>query len=583
MVYTQGFAQPPLVELARAGNFQAISYWINKELKPQGISASVAKESTGYLQVLVEFQREPPADRLIKFICHQLWKLNSPVLEGVSIMGRFSGSPKILWKQSVRIVSPAKRNLPKQSSFSQNSDSIKFQTFRSLMLIGSAVAAFILGCWVSYQEVLVRRSISREWVQTALEKVRVVHHKKVAYPNDPIVTLMFGGDVNLSNSVSNVVDNDYNWPFAKMDEYRKADLAMVNLENPLTQSTLNITNKEEKNINVDSNYVKVLTSGGVDLVNLANDQIVDQLALTETIETLERAGIHAVGGGITNEEVRRPEIIEVKGQKIAYLSYYDTDLQKIKTTGVAGVNTRNNDQIAADIQALRDQVDWIIVNYHWGVELSEYPGDWQMNLARFTIDQGADLVVGHHPKVLQGAEIYQGRPIIYSLGNFIFGDNSAQESDYDTAVLKVSLKPGKMKVEFLPVVVNQYQPQVVKDEKGQEILKHIAQISSVFNEPMISSVEIDAINSSFKFNINSQPGETNSAPKSPTLPELPQNSQAEDENLPNMPQNNSDGEPNHSSPLPPRLSPTPTSETKDPFIDKQFTIEPFFDLPRLRI
>ncbi|MDJ0557249.1 MAG: CapA family protein [Microcoleaceae cyanobacterium MO_207.B10] len=597
MVYTQSFAQPSLFELARAGNFQAISYWINKELKPQGISASVAKEPTGRLQVLVEFQNEPPADRLIKFICHQLWQLNSPMLEGVSIIGRFSGSPKIEWKKCVKIVSPAKRNLQKQSSFSRNNESIQFQTFRSLMLIGSAVAAFILGCWVSYHQVLLRGSNSGEWVQGALEKVQVVNHRKVAYPNDPIVTLMFGGDVNLSNSVSNVIKNNYDWVFAKMEEYRKADLAMVNLENPLTRSTLNITNNQQQSINIDPRYVKVLKSGGIDLVNLANDHFMDykQPILAETIETLDRAGIHSVGAGITDaeKEVRKPDIIEVKGQKIAYLSYYDTDLQTTDNTKeIQVINAPNNDQIAGDIQALRNQVDWIIVNYHWGVELSEYPGDWQMDVARFTIDQGADLVVGHHPKVLQGAEIYQGRPIIYSLGNFIFGDNSTNDSDYDTAVLKVSLKQGKMKIEFLPVVVKKYQPQVVEGEKGKEILKHIAQISSAFNQPMKSSVEIDVRNSSFRFlNIDSQIGKPNSTPSIPSLPDLHQKSPENDVDMPKISKNNSDSEvlPQTNSsdrrPFPPRLNPTTPypKEAKDPFIQEPFIKEPFIELPRLPI
>ncbi len=589
MTYTQSLTRSSLFELARSGDFQAISHWINKELKPQGISARIAKETTGYLQVLVEFQREPPADRLINFICHQLWKLNSPLLERVNIVGRLSGSPNILWKHSVRINSPAKRNLNKQSNLANKNDNLKFQTFRSLMLIGSAVAAFILGCWVSYYGVLVRKSISGKWVETAIEKVRVVEHRKVANPNDPTVTLMLGGDVNLSNPVSNSIKGNYQFPFAKMDEYRTADLAIVNLENPLTRSTLKSTTQEQK-LTVDPNYVKVLTSGGVDLVNLANDHTMgyEQKSLVETIETLEDAGIHALGAGKTKEEARRPKIIEVKGQKIAYLNYYDTEIQP--NGGSVRVNSRNNDQIASDIQNLRKQVDWIIVNYHWGVELSEYPGDWQMDIARMTIDQGADLVVGHHPKVLQGAEIYQGRPIIYSLGNFIFGDTSNKESNYETAVLKVSLKPGKMKIEFLPVVVSKYQPQVVKGEKGKEILKHIAEISSVFHQPMRTPVAIDPINKDFNFvGIDSPPDEANSNTLStPTLPELPQKSPEGDLNSTDSLQKNSEEEAsldtNNNFPLPPILNPQATpKEAKDSFIQKPFIKEPFIELPRLQI
>ncbi|NEP85388.1 MAG: CapA family protein [Okeania sp. SIO2C2] len=587
MTYTPTLTPPSLLELARSGDFKAISYWINKELKPQGISARVAKETTGYLQVLVEFQKEPPTEKLIKFICQQLYQLNSPLLERVNIIGRFRGSPNILWKQSVRI--PLKRTLNNQSNIPTKSNNFKFQIFRSFILIGSVVATFILGCWVSYYEVLVRNSISS--VETAAGKVRVINDIKLTNPNDPTVTLMFGGDVNLSHPVSDVVKEDYKLPFAKMDEYRKADLAMVNLENPLTRSTINSTNSQNK-LAVDSNYVNVLTSGGVDLVNLANDhnKANNQQSLVETIDILEQANIHSVGAGKTKDEARKPKIIKVKGQKIAYLSYDDTDIQP--NAGIVGVNSRHKDQIATDIQILRKQVDWIIVNYHWGVKLSEYPGDWQMDIARSTIDQGADLVVGHHPKVLQGAEIYKGQPIIYSLGNLISGDTSNQESDYDTAILKVSLKPGKMKIEFLPIVVSKYQPQVVVGKKGEEILSHIAQISSVFHQPMRTPLKIDKIDSSVKFaGSDSSPSRSNSNILStPTLPELPPKPRSieNEQNSTDDSQNLSEGEASvdsqNSFSLPPILNPEATAkEEREPFIKKPFIKEPFIELPRLRI
>ncbi|MEB3343014.1 CapA family protein [Okeania sp.] len=584
MNYTPTLARISLFELAQSGDFQAISHWINQQLKPQGISARIAKETTGYLQILVEFQREPSVDRLIQFICHKLWQLNSPVLKRVNIAGRFRGSSNILWKHSVKINLSAKRNLNKPSNLANKTDNIKFKTFRSLILIGSTVAAFILGCWVSYYGVILQYSSSE--VETATEKVKVINHKKITNPKDPNVTLMFGGDVNLSNPVSNAMQGNYQLPFAKMDEYRTADLTIVNLDNPLAHSTLKSAT-QPKELTVNPNYVKVLKSGGIDLVNLANDHTIDytEKTLEETIKTLEHSGIHSLGAGKTIDEARRPKIIKVKGQKIAYLNYYDTDVQS-NTTGVK-VNISNRDRISSDIQILRKQVDWIIVNYHWGVELSEYPGDWQMDIARMTIDQGADLVVGHHPKVLQGAEIYQGRPIIYSLGNFIFGDTSNQESDYETAVLKVSLKPGKMKVEFLPVVVSQYQPQIVKGEKGEEILKHISQISSAFHQPMRTPVEINPINKDFNFvGIDSLSGETNSQNLStPTLPKLPEKSSEYNGNSINSPEKNLEeksGINKNNISLTPKLNSQGTSqEIKDSFIEKPFIKEPFIELPRL--
>ena len=276
--------------------------------------------------------------------------------------------------------------------------------------------------------------------------------------------------------------------FANMDVYRRADLGMINLENPLTRATIPLPDKKF-NFKANPDSVKVLTSGGVSLVNLANNHAMDyqEPGLLETLETLNKAGIEHVGAGRDVKEARRPEIIDVKGQRVAYFGYYGADFESAGETK-AGTNYADEQRIAEDIKAVRNQVDWVIVNYHWGEELATHPADWQINLAHFTIDQGADVVVGHHPHVLQGAEIYKGRPIAYSMGNFIFGGNP--RSDYDTAVLKIALKDKQMKVEFVPVEVRGYKPQVASDRSAQ-ILNQIADLSSEFQQPMRSPVALD--------------------------------------------------------------------------------------------
>jgi poly-gamma-glutamate synthesis protein (capsule biosynthesis protein) len=266
---------------------------------------------------------------------------------------------------------------------------------------------------------------------------------------------------------------------------------------------------------------------------------------------LEAAGIHSVGAGRNIVEARRPEILEVKGQRIAYFGYYDADFHAA-TEEDAGTNPRHDERVAADIRAVRDQVDWVVVNYHWGVELAEYPGDWQIDLARYTIDQGADLVVGHHPHVLQGAEIYKGRPIVYSLGNFIFGGNS--RSDYDTAILKVSLKQNRtLKVEFLPVEVRDYQAKVIQGSKGEEILRNVARLSRIFDRPMDAAVVLKARQSG-----GVSPAEAGRPEGSarPVLPDL-------------------------SAPEPPPAGSLTPGESEDlqPFIKKPFIREPFISTP----
>jgi Bacterial capsule synthesis protein PGA_cap len=524
MSYAGDPYQPSVVELARSGNFRAIAYWLNVFLLPHNLYARVeAAPQPGCLQVLVEFHPSPDHDAkspefrgsLVRFICHHLWKLNSDVIEGVQVAARFVGKPQTLWQQSVRVMSPARRAklgrksaprpslshpTPLRSRVQQATrQKVQFRALRSLLLTGTTAAAFIIGCWLGYGDAPTDQTNASaspiaatrpDTILTAMGNISVEKHQ-APNSNDPTATLMFGGDVTLTDAYTDLVGSDPKWAFAALEEYRQADVAMVNLEAPFTTATLSSPNKEF-NFKSNPETVQVLKNGGVDLVNLANNHVMDYqtVGLDETLKTLDQVGIHYVGAGRNTQEARRPEILDVKGQRIAYLGYYDGDFQTAAGDSTPGTNEGQHDRIAADIKAIRNQVDWVVVNYHWGVELAKYPTDAQIDLAHFTIDQGADLVVGHHPHILQGAEIYKGRPIIYSLGNFIFGGNS--RSDYDTAVLRVGLKDNQMKVEFLPIEVKSYQPRVVSGDRGTEILQQIENVSDIFQEPMKSPVILDA-------------------------------------------------------------------------------------------
>ncbi|CAD5923533.1 CapA family protein [Planktothrix agardhii] len=608
MVYAEYLGQPSIFELARTGDLRAISDLINTYLRPEGISARVAPpDHKGCLPVLVEFQQEAMNEGIVKFICHLLWKLNAPNLEGVKIAARYQGDGEILWKQSVRLVTPANQVYRSKGQAYRrwlNLDGIKFKTLRLMFMMGSAVSTFVLGCWVSYYEVNAQQlplsnpqekvvmvappPKRHDTVQAALEVVPVVQQEQVKNPQDPTVTLVFGGDVTLSDHFEDVIGTNYSLPFAQLPEYQDADVAMVNLENPLTRSTLRRPNKQF-NFKADPESVKVLTEGGIDIVNLANNHTMDyeEPGLVETMATLDQAGIKTVGAGRDIKEARRPTIIEVKGQRIAYLGYYDADFHAA-TESLAGTNPRYDERVAADIKAIRDQVDWVVVNYHWGVELAEYPGDWQIDLARFTIDQGADVVIGHHPHTLQGAEIYKGRPIVYSLGNFIFGGNS--RADYETAVLRVALNANhQMKVEFLPVEVTQYQAKVISTKKGEDIIKRVGRLSQIFDQPMQSSVVLDTHQRQIK--------QVDAALTEPTLPLVtepkPESPPTATEIVPSEPPKTLFSEPMQSpvsdgsgsmsqteSPLPPKLeTKTETQDDLKPYIDQPFIKDPFISLP----
>ncbi|TAD79385.1 MAG: hypothetical protein EA001_04450 [Oscillatoriales cyanobacterium] len=467
------------------------------------------------------------ADRqpIIQAICRRLWQFNATEngrIRGVRIYGTVADQVDPLWQQTIRIVAPAGRQDLRLGNWTQLvRDPAMEGVWRSLLLGGAAIVPFVLALWLAStppttqnrvsspgadgrnsdpieQVVVVRplaapvaervRQVRSPVVQGALEPLPVVQHPPIN-PADPAVTLMFGGDVTLSQQVKRRLGGDWSAALAQFPEARSVDLAMVNLENPITDATTQQSGKKF-NFKAEPASVAALQAGGIDIVTLANNHTMDynRAGLADTLTALDRAQIHAIGAGHDITEARRPKIMEVKGQRIAYFGYYNAHWHAA-TAGQAGTNPRDRDTLAADIRAVRDQVDWVVVNFHWGEELARYPAPYQREIGRRAIDAGADLVVGHHPHVLQGAEVYRDRAIVYSLGNFIFGGNS--RSSYDTAVLKVSLKPQQMKLEFVPVRVRNYQPRLAKGDRAREILQELTYISRRFDRPLTSPMLLD--------------------------------------------------------------------------------------------
>lgn len=520
--------QQSVVELAQNGNFRALAYWLNSQLVPQGIYVQVQAARPGCLQAVVEFHRKPIRDRLVRFICHRLWQLESDLIEGVHILARYIGQSDFIWQQTVRIPTRTERrqrqqgpqtvdvkarsaHIPPKISNSSSpawltltfSSPQQLKLVRSFMLSGSAIAAFLMGFWlenltsrpsptlpvISKTNPTARVAANRpSTVQAALETVAVLQHEDVKNPYDSTVTLMFGGEVSPADFNVGAAERSGGL-LAELDATQSADLSMVSLAEPLANAATSL--EEEMYDRTRSESAEAFKQSGIDIVNLADDQIVDygEAGLLETIKSLDQAGVYRMGAGRDVREARRPEIIDVKGQRVAYLGYSGADWLAAER-GSAGINPQEQTTVAEDIKAIRNQVDWIVVSYRWSEELSAAAvEDWQKDMARFAIDQGADLVVGQHPDVLQGAEVYKGRPIAYSLGDLMLEDDPYAE--FDTAVLKVSLKPDQMKVEFVPVTVKDGHPQLAKGRHGDEILDRIHQSSESFEQPLKVPMVLD--------------------------------------------------------------------------------------------
>ncbi|MEM9769630.1 MAG: CapA family protein [Cyanobacteria bacterium P01_D01_bin.71] len=569
--------------LAAAGQFRAIALWLNEPLIPEGIYAQVCQDSRpGCVRIVLEFERTPLQTPLTQFICHLMWQLNSPLIEGVNLIARPIGEQKAVWEQRVRIMTPAlkerlrrergqgspaaaipptlvqRSSMPQLPGLSLHLLTDQIKTLRASMLTGSAVAAFVFGCMIEvvmssrpgpllpFQErieteasepppqvprearepqlpelrpadkaILVDRQRQSDnhqaatsaalettpvsyriepdrdrpnIVNAALEPVGVLQHERVELPQDPTITLLFGGDVDLDGLPYSQLEHDGQL-LSGLPAYHQADIAMVNLQDPLSRSATSL--EEELLERQRPDAINLLKQSGVDLVNLAGKQALasGEQGLVETLDTLDRHGIFRVGAGRGEREARRPEIVDVKGQRIAYLSY-DRDFSLAADTTLSGVNAVAMQDIIKDIQAIRDEVDWLIVSYRWSTEPPATPAASPTNLAQMAIDQGADLVVGQHPDQVQGAELYKGRPIAYSLGDFVYGP-AATAATAETAVLQVALREGQMKVDLIPVTVKNGQPQKASEAEAERILQKIRDASQEFQKPMPSSVILD--------------------------------------------------------------------------------------------
>ncbi len=236
------------------------------------------------------------------------------------------------------------------------------------------------------------------------------------------VRLVFAGDIMLDDGPGRHIaaGGDPLEPFAAVLE--AADAAIGNLECPVAAGGQPIANKIAT-FRADPAVLRVL-QGRFGALSVANNHAGDygKEAFLETLGRLEAAGLPYVGGGRNLAEAHQPLWIEKKGLRIAILAYDEFKPRSFEAgADWPGVAWSEDSEVVADIRAARAAgADLVIPFMHWGWEKERRPSERQRQLARLMIDAGAGLVVGGHPHVTQGVELYQGKPIVYSLGNFVF-------------------------------------------------------------------------------------------------------------------------------------------------------------------
>lgn len=236
------------------------------------------------------------------------------------------------------------------------------------------------------------------------------------------IKILISGDFCPINRNQEFIDKrDFESVFGGFSEFSKAaDLAITNLECPLTTSDKRIE-KSGPCIKAKPNAIEALAFAGFDLVTLANNHIMDfgSQGLKDTLEVCRTAGIKTVGADANLEQARKPIITTIQGKKIGILNFAENEF--CTTTGEEyGANPLNPVSNFYDIAEAKKQVDFLIAIVHGGREHYQLPSPRVRENFRFFADAGADAVVSHHTHCFSGYETWNGTPIFYGLGNFIF-------------------------------------------------------------------------------------------------------------------------------------------------------------------
>ena len=267
-----------------------------------------------------------------------------------------------------------------------------------------------------------------------------------ATPDTRPVTLAITGDIMLGRSVGQQIlaTNDH-FPFNGVADWLSGfDLTVGNLE--CVVSTLGQPQPKQYTFEAPPRGFERLVTAGYDIVSVANNHSGDYgpTAFADMLKHLPGYGVTPLGGGLNRTQAHTPVIRTIRTTTIGFLAYCEIEPMNFAATATTpGHAWLDPTLMNADIRALRPQVDFLIVFTHWGIEYHPQQSYDQEAMARVAIDAGADFVVGAHPHVIQPSSSYRGKPIVYSLGNFVF-DEMWGEMERRGNVLSLTLQGSRL-------------------------------------------------------------------------------------------------------------------------------------------
>ena len=419
-----------------------------------------------------------------------------------------------------------------------------YQEKRQKLLIATGIGIFVLvfililagirGCsnYISSRQAAAKKTVSmnasEDNSQKASSDSQNTDSSNATVSSPVSLTLSVAGDCTLGTDETFDYDTSLNAYYENYgadyflqnvkDIFSADDLTIANFEGTLTDSD----EREDKTFafKAPASYASILTGGSVEAVNTANNHSHDygEQSFDDTLAALDDAGIVHFGYDET-------AVMDVKGIKVGLVGIYELY-----------DHLEREQQLKDNIAKVKaDGAQLIVVIFHWGNETETVPDSNQTTLGRIAIDEGADLVCGHHPHVLQGIETYKGRNIVYSLGNFCFGGNSSP-SDMDTMIYQQTFTidaDGVKKdnvTNIIPCSIssaaydgyNNYQPTPAEGDEATRILGKINERSS-----WISTAEGSTFTAKYNSNNDSQSSSADTAASDSDIVDM--NSSASDD------------------------------------------------------
>jgi hypothetical protein len=316
-------------------------------------------------------------------------------------------------------------------------------------------------------------------VATLSEKDMAPPPKLANFENigDQALEVAIAGDLMLDDlALPWILKYGYDYPLAGMaEQLKKFDVVVANLEVPVTANCRSSGRHYSYSMMPDG--LAALTNANIKVVSLGNNHVLDcgGESAIEEMDLLDKTGISWFGAGRNSKEASTGLIIDVAGTKIGLIGFYG----KMSATW-PNTQSLTESNMKAGIARMRKEADIVVAVPHWGDNYKPVK-DSQISMGHFAIDMGADAVIGHHPHVWQPVEMYKGKPIVYSVGNFAFGTGNTSAKNSLIAVMEIEGKKLK-RIKIYPLFNQNRNPEVAwqpKIMKGKDATSFLTKLSDM--------------------------------------------------------------------------------------------------------